>query len=211
VSVSWSSFPLTRNHPLFDLIILRFAASIGPQFRSTDFFNQYLKNIDPIVLLERTWSKPRDIVRFFKCAKSLYPTKYMLTPGDANAVWRDYAHESWREMKSAAAAFLPPDAIAKFESILAGLAPGLYDSSIKLNIKTFGAEMKPVYQLAKLKHANFYDFDHFIRLLYILGIFLTRQETSNSGEIYQSYHRGNRNFHANGDVMIHPTVLRAFG
>jgi hypothetical protein len=71
--------------------------------------------------------------------------------------------------------------------------------------------MAPIYELAKSDHANFYAFDHFMRLLYILGVFSTRREGANEQDIFQSYHRGNRNFHANGDVLIHPIILKAFG
>ena len=70
---------------------------------------------------------------------------------------------------------------------------------------------KPVYEIAKQDQTNFYDFDHFMRLLYILGIFLTKKRGAHEEDIFYGYHRGNRNFHADGEVMIHPTVLKAFG
>jgi hypothetical protein len=68
-----------------------------------------------------------------------------------------------------------------------------------------------VYDKAKRQQANFYDFEHFLHLLYILGIFLTRRRDAHDQDIFHSYHRGNRNYHASGEVKIHPTVLKAFG
>jgi hypothetical protein len=123
--LTWSTFPPSKDHPLFDLIWLRFRASIGPHFKKEDFFQMYLPNIDPAEFVERTWSKPRDFVRFFKCAQKLYAGQSSLSPSEANAVWRNYAQESWKEIKSAAAAFLLPEALTLFEHILAKLAPNI--------------------------------------------------------------------------------------
>jgi hypothetical protein len=94
--LTWSNYPSSRKHPLFDLIVLRFKRSIGHRFEKQDFFNTYLANIDPVEFVERTWSKPRDFVRFFKCASKLYPNKTSLSPSQANAVWRNYAQEHGR-------------------------------------------------------------------------------------------------------------------
>jgi hypothetical protein len=209
--LTWSSYPANDSHPLFDLIYLRFRASNGKELSRKDFFATYLANIDPTDFVERTWSKPRDFIRFFKCAKKLYPNKSSLAPAEINAVWRNYSQESWKEMRSAASPFLPPPALALLDEILAEHAPQIFDGSLKLDVTKFGKIIKPVYDSAKGLNVNFYTFDHFLRLLYILGIFLTKRRGANEQDIFYSYHRGNRNFHANGEVMIHTAVLKAFG
>lgn len=211
LELTWSNFTPNKSHPLFDLIYLRFRGSIGPTFPKDEFFRIYLANIDAGVFIERTWCKPRDFIRFFKCARKLYPGKSSLLVAEANAVWRNYSQEAWKEMKSSASPFLSPEALAIFEDTLAKLAPSVFDGSLKLTVDTFGNFMRPVYDLARKNQKNFYNFEHFLRLLYILGIFLTRRRDALDQDIFHSYHRGNRNFHANGDVMIHPTVLKAFG
>src|SRR5260370_22099326 len=175
---------------MFDMVVLRFTASIGHEFTKRQFFNSYLANIDPVEFVERTWSKPRDFIRFFKCASKLYPSKTSLSPSEANAVWRNYAQEAWKEMKSAASPFLTPGALTSFEHVLAKLAPNIFDGSIKLDVKTFAEYLKPVYLKAKGNHSNFYTFDHFLHLLYILGIFLTRRRDEYNQDIFYSYHRG---------------------
>lgn len=38
-----------------------------------DIMEGYFANIDPEIFLSRTWNKPRDFIRFFKCAKELFP------------------------------------------------------------------------------------------------------------------------------------------
>lgn len=209
--LTWSNFPLNKNHPLFELVFLRFKKSISQEFKKEDFFKVYLGSIDPVVFLERTWSKPRDFVRFFKCARKLYPNLTYLNVTQSNAVWRNYSQEAWKEIKSSASPFLPPKALSLFEETLSAASPDVFDGTKKYNIASFGKLLEPVYLAAKENQVNFYSFDHFIRLLYILGIFLTKRSDANYQEIYHSYHRGNRNYHANGDVLIHPTVLKAFG
>lgn len=209
--LTWSNYPPSKEHPLFDLVVLRFQASIGHDFSKGNFFNSYLANIDPEEFVDRTWSKPRDFIKFFKCASKLYPAKTTLSPSEANAVWRNYAQEAWKEMKSAASPFLSPEAITVFEHVLAKLAPNIFDGSLKLDVKSFADFVRPVYTKAKGRNANFYSFDHFLHLLYILGIFLTRRRDVHEQDIFHSYHRGNRNYHANGEVKLHPTVLKAFG
>jgi hypothetical protein len=209
--LSWSSHMAAKSHPLFELVYLRFKSSIGTSFTREDFFNSYLANIDLTEFVEKTWSKPRDFIRLFKSAKRLFPNKVSLTPPDVNAVWRSYSQEAWKEMKSAASPFLTPSALSLLDDTLADLAPNIFDGSLKLTVDEFGKRLKPVYEKAKGQHVNFYNFEHFLRLLYILGIFLTKRRDAKEQDIFHSYHRGNRNHHATGEVMLHPAVLKAFG
>ena len=126
-------------------------------------------------------------------------------------MWRNYAQEAWKEMKSAASPFLSPEALTVLEHVLARIAPDIYGGMLKLDVKTFAKELRPVYEKAKGNNVNFYSFEHFLHLLYILGIFLTKRRDEYDQDIFYSYHRGNRNYHSNGEVRIHPTVLKAFG
>jgi hypothetical protein len=47
-------------------------------------------------------------------------------------------------------------------------------SKIKRLPSEFGEIMRPVYEKAKGTNVNFYDFQYFLNLLYILGLFGTR-------------------------------------
>jgi len=209
--LTYENFAQDKNHPLFVIMSDRFRLSIGDHFNNNDLFKYYLANITPVDFLGRTWAKPRDIVRFFKCAQKLYPDRVTLATKEINAVWRNYSQEAWKELKSSASPFMNPPALVDFENILGDLAPSQFDGSEKLDLEKFSRILKPVFEKAKGSQKNFYSFEHFLRLLYILGIFSTKRSDANENEIYHSYHRGNRNFHANGLVLIHPTVLKALG
>ena len=118
--LTYSNFPPTRSHPLFDLMYLRFRDAIGEGFDKDTFFVVYLSSIEADKFLKRTWSKPRDMIRFFSCAKKLYPNRSSLSMAEQNTVWRNYSQEAWKEIKSAASPFLPPPAISKFEETMRG-------------------------------------------------------------------------------------------
>lgn len=210
VNINWSTYTHNASHPLFDLLFNRFRAAIGKDFTKQKFLSIYFANIDPEVFLSRTWNKPRDFIRFFKCAKEMFPKKATLSDSDAKAVWRRYAQDAWNEMKSSASPFLTPEALSILETTLRVHTPEWFQTK-RVAVAEFGKIMRPIYDAAKGNNKNFYDFDHFLNLLYILGLFGTRHESGDREVIYQTYHRGNRSFHMEGDVQIHPTVMKAFG
>ncbi len=210
VNINWSTYALNANHPLFDILFNRFNAAMGQKLKPKRFMDVYFANIDPIVFLSRTWNKPRDFIRFFKCAKELFPNKITLSSSEANSVFRRYAQDAWNEMKSSASPFLTPEAISILENILRIHAPDWFQNKT-ITVAEFGEIMTPVYESAKGTNVNFYDFQHFLNLLYILGLFGTRHKSGEHEIILQTYHRGNRSFHMQGEVQIHPTVMKAFG
>jgi hypothetical protein len=210
VNINWSTYSLNASHPLFSMLYNRFKAAMGRDFKMSQFMSVYFANMAPEMFLSRTWNKPRDFIRFFKCAKELFPGKSTLTESDSNSVWRRYAHDAWNEMKSSASPFLSPEALSILENTLRENVPHWFQNK-KITVQEFGEIMRPIYEKAKGGNVNFYDFQHFLTLLYILGLFGTRHEGSGFEITYQTYHRGNRSFHPQGEVQIHPTVLKAFG
>ena len=211
ININWSTYAHTKNHPLFEMLYRRFRPDGPAGLTKEQFFSVYFANIDIETFLSRTWNKPRDIIRFFKCAKELFPERVTLTSSEENAVWRRYAHDAWNEMKSSASPFLPPNALSLLEETLRQNMPQWYEGRPKLTVSSFGDTMRPIFELAKGSNTNFYDFAHFMNLLYILGLFGTRHVSGIGENIFQTYHRGNRSFHAEGEVRIHPTVMKAFG
>ena len=206
--LSWENFPYDLKHPLFDLMNLRMISRHNTPRRMNCL--SYISNISAKEFLNYTWSKPRDLIRFFRCAASMYPEATTLTQVQINAIMRNYAMQSWNEMQ-AAAAFLSPAGVAKLGDTLAKSAPLIFDGSLVLTVAAFKDIMKPVYDISIKQLSHMYDFEHFMRLLYILGIFSTRRQDARDQDIYYSYDRGNKNFHASGFVMVHPAVLKAFG
>ncbi|WP_152664680.1 P-loop ATPase, Sll1717 family [Devosia geojensis] len=209
--LSWSNFPVNLEHPLLHLIYQRFKLSIGEAFRFGDFLSVYMRGVDIDEFMNRTWSKPRDFIRFFKCAKDLYPNLSALNRSQLNTVWRRYAQEAWNEIKSSASPFMNGSSIAALESVFRDVVPNAISSRHKHSYEEFSGIMRPIYDIARGNNKAFYDFDHFLDLLYILGIFGTRKQDENQLMVIQSYHRGNRSYQRDGEIVFHPTVLKAFG
>lgn len=210
-NLNWSFFANDKSHPLFELIYKRFKSSIGDSFTIGEFFRIYLNSIDPETFLNRTWAKPRDFVRFFKISKEMYPNKSQLGTSEQNAVWRTYSHAAWSELKTSASPFLPPESLSLFESVMKRVTAETLDGKKKYSVSDFELILKPVYDSAKKKSKNFYSKDHFMNLIFMLGVFGTRHTDKNHQDIYQTFHRGNRSFHDLGEVRIHPTILKALG
>ncbi|MER8570847.1 hypothetical protein NKG99_02335 [Mesorhizobium sp. M1409] len=126
-NLTWSSFPQNKDHPLFKFIFERFKASIESNFSIGDFFRVYMANIDAEEFLHRTWVKPRDFVRFFKCAKELYSKRSQLSSSEINAIWRIYAQLSWSEIKSSASPFMNSASIAALENEFRKIVPSVID------------------------------------------------------------------------------------
>lgn len=209
--ISWATYKNDAKHPLFEVLLKRFQTSIGDNFSLSDLFRVYINSMNAEQFLARTWSKPRDIVRYFKTARDLYPNKSRLNGKEVNAVWRQYSLASWSEIRTSASPFMSPAAIQVFDEQMREAANAILNEKRSLVYSEFEELMKPVYEKSKGNFKNYFSFQHFITLLYMLGIFGSRHSANDGLRVVQSFHRGNRNYSREGDVYIHPTVLKAFG
>lgn len=207
-SITWEHYQATVSHPVFDLISLRFRASMREKFSRTDLFSTYLKDIDPIDLLSYTWSKPRDLVRFFKVAQKMYGNTLVIGVNQYKSIIRNYSAQAWRETKSALAAFIPIDAIPELENALKRLIPGQFDGSQKIDDASFKKNMKTTLELCKKSGAT-YTMDEFVQILYTMGIYYYTYVDANGRLIFQQYHRGNLNPTRVGEIKIHEAVAKA--
>lgn len=207
-AITWEHHPAAPNHPIFDFITLRFKAAIGKNFSKTQMLETYLKEIDPMDLLEYTWSKPRDIVRFFKTAQSIDGNTIVIHDHKYKTIIRKYCAQAWQESKSALAAFMPTDALPLLEKGLKTLIPGQFDGSIKIDIDRFQKAMRPAFEKAKAAGVK-YDLSDFCSVLYMMGIFYYVYQDANGKFIYQQYHRGNTNPTQTGEIRIHSAVAKA--
>lgn len=209
-AITWEHHPHAPNHPIFDFITLRFKAAIGKTFSKTEMLDTYLKEIDPLDLLDYTWAKPRDIVRFFKTAQSIDGNTVVIPSHKYKTIIRKYSSKAWDETRSALAAFMPIDALPLLEKGLKTLIPGQLDGSLKIDIERFQKAMKPAHDRAKAAGVK-YDLSDFCSVLYMMGIFYYLYIDSNGRPIYQQYHRGNTNPTQSGEVRIHSAIAKALG
>lgn len=210
-TLSWADFPADDDHPMLRVAAKRVALSTGSHFGPRDLFETFLKCITPSrFIYEVTWSKPRDLIRFFNTAKRMYGQSASLDQREFNAVWRDYSRQAWLEIKTAASSFMPPIAVIELENALRNLAPQMRSRDYP-SFKEYTKRMEGVYKRIEKYVSGTYSFEHFMQLLYVLGIYYTRTPIKSGELIYQSYHRGARYPSEEGSVLLHQSVTRAFG
>lgn len=209
-TLSWATFPADHNHPMFEIAARRVENSIGSPFSKSKIIDSYFGAIDPQLFVESTWSKPRDIIRFFNAAKRMYPHRVSLTKPEFSAVLRQYAAESWLEIKTAATAFLPPAGIIRLEEVLRYIAPKSFEAGFRMTFQEFSDALEPVYKEIGTQTASAYSKSHLLQLLFILGLFFTRRRDVTGQSIVYAYHRGNRHPAEDGVVVLHRAVARAF-
>ncbi|MBF5090524.1 ATPase [Novosphingobium sp. NBM11] len=206
--VSWEHHPSTKSHPIFDFITLRFKAAIDKKFSKTELLDTYLKEIDPVELLNYTWAKPRDIFRFFKAAQVVDGNTVVISKQKYNTILRSYSEQSWRECKSALAAFIPTEAMPLLERGIKNIVSTQLDGSAQLTLTQFKNAVNSAFQAAK-KAGVKYDIDDFIDVLYMMGVFYFKYIDANGKPFFQQYHRGNRSPDQRGEVRIHPAIAKA--
>lgn len=207
-AITWEHYPSDSKHPIFDFIALRFAAAMPPKFTKKDLLKTYLSNISPENLLEYTWSKPRDLVRFFKIAQNIDGNTIVISQDKYKIILRSYCEQAWREAKSALAAFIPTDSLPLLERGLKELIPGQFDGSKAIKQTDLARAMQPAFETA-LKSGIKYDISDFCNILYMMGIIYYVYVDANGQRIYQQYHRGNTNPTQTGDIRIHSAVAKA--
>lgn len=207
-AITWEHYPADSKHPIFDFIALRFAIALGKKFTRKKLLDTYLKNIDPEDLLTYTWSKPRDLVRFFKAAQGVDGNTVVIGSEKYKIILRTYCNQAWQECKSALAAFIPADVTPSLENALKILIQGQFDGGKTLGYDRFCQVIKPSFDKATASGVR-YDIHHFCKVLYMLGVFYYYYDDVNGQRIYQQYHRGNANPPLDGNIRIHSAVAKA--
>lgn len=121
------------THPIFEIWLKRIQLSennSGNIFRNNKeiydkWFCPEVDNIPTVsYILNNTWNKPRDIVRFLNSTKNtLHSKRNMYTPGIFHASVLEYSQESLKEMKEELNALYKPDQLENIFMCLTGYKP----------------------------------------------------------------------------------------
>lgn len=207
--ISWEAYSYDKSHPIFDLMLARLQLSLGSDFDRASFFIRWMPDEDARLFLEYAWGKPRDIVRFFKAAKDLYPNNGSIRGKEFNAVLRKYSNLAWQDIKSALTAFVPKQAISELEHALQKLAQDNFGKKVRHDRTSVLSILEPAHTRMKGLGVT-YSVEELFRLLYILGIFYIAYTDVNGQYIVHQFHRGNRRPVERGEVRLHFAVARAF-
>jgi hypothetical protein len=207
-SLSWTTFQYDLNHPVLEIASQRIAQAINRRFTARDLFSTYLANIDAEELLNQTWGKPRDMIRFMNEAKKMYPRRVTLSMDEYRSVVRSYSKESWREIETALSAFFDVGAMEGFRALLRKYGPKVF--SQKISMRDFLNSLRDFYSASKLSPDTGISFDSLVQILYVLGVFGTKTIDARGQEIFYRFHRGNAHPDLDGELILHPAIARAF-
>lgn len=209
--MSWATMPFNTKHPCFDVIRKRIFSSMPKSRRPENFHKikvpeSYLANVSSDQFLRGVYGKPREAVRFFCVAKAMYPAKITLSDVEYSAVFREYASQAWGEIQTALSSFLSASEVSAFEALLRNLATKTYGKG------TPYAEVRPLlhdFWSALPPRRGIHNFDGFMRMLYMLGIYQTFFDGPYS-RVFHAYCRGNSHPSHDGFFLLSDAVERKF-
>jgi hypothetical protein len=210
--ISWATFPANFHHPMFDIGARRVDIAENTNLNGRAFMRACFANFtehDARDFVESTWSKPRDMVRFLRTCKEMYPDKVTLSKIEYAAVFRAASKAAWKEVETALTSFLSIEGIQALSTILTNNSSQSLEHGNIGSAEDFKKILAPVLKYEK-HQAGIKDADTLYRLLYLLGVIYTTREVKDVRRIMHSYHRGQSNPDPNGKVAIHRAVAKAF-
>lgn len=201
--MDWSSEKYDDRSRLWGFVLARVKLQ-DERVTQRQFFDNYVGTERVTVLLEHTWSKPRDLIRFFNVAKRRYPQEISLNKAAFDSVIKEYSIEAWRETRTALSSFLNESALLRLEEFLGENAHRNYNHTPfkKEDLLDFIRGIKSESDI-KL------DAGLVLGLLYILGVLQMRSEMS-GGTIFNAYHRANLQPKWDWEIYMHPAVAKRF-
>lgn len=201
--VDWSSAKYDKNSRLWGFILERIKLQDG-SVGFPEFFDNYVGRNRVPELLEYTWSKPRDLVRFFNVAKRRFPKSANLNKKDFDAVTKEYSIEAWREMRTALSSFLNEGALLHLEEFLGANSYRNYE------YKPFTrSDLLSLITNIKNTYDGVVDVGLALNLLYILGVIQMRNK-SGDHYLFNAYHRANLQPKWDWEIYLHPAVAKRF-
>jgi hypothetical protein len=203
----WSTYPFNPEHPCFEVIARRINLSCNSSLRGRDICKYYLANVSADQFLRGVYGKPRDTIRFFKIAREMYPDRVALHEREFKAVFREYANASWADMQASLSTFLPETAVLALIALITNMSANAFNTS--LTYAEAATKFEAIWGMAGASEST-QDFDHFMRVLYILGLFHTVYNADNGQTIYHAYNRGNFQPSRDGTFCLSDAVIRRF-
>lgn len=203
----WSTYRFDDFHPCFEVIAARINSSCGTKMRGRDVRKTYLPNMSADQFLRGVYGKPRDSIRFFKLAGQMYPEKVTLDNKDQAAVYRAYSNLAWADMQASISSFLPEASVNRLVALLKGMAANAFNTNI--TVEDAAEQLRDVWELGDVGSST-HDFDHFMHVLYVIGLYQTKFDAPNGQVIYHSYYRGNFNPSSDATFLLSDAVIRHF-
>jgi hypothetical protein len=129
------------------------------------FRSNRTEQLDPKVLLDQTWYRPRDLVRIFKIVTQIAGNAEGFTESLLSQVRKRYAEQSWEEIQSQLTVEFDPGEISGLESVLTAFKPEFTLDEFEQRISSLAGVNNAVARL-KRKHET----TEIVSALYQIGV-----------------------------------------
>ena len=212
IEVSWSMFSANLKHPMFEIGARRVDASTHSTMGGQAFMKACFANFTEekaIDFINSTWSKPRDMIRFLRTCKDMFPGKATLSIAEYNQVFHKTCFLARKEVETALTSFLTMKGIELFTNILSKYSSQSLEHGYFSDQRQFLKELGPIAK-SQTQNGSISEPATLFKLLYILGAVYTSRPVVGQKPIVHSFHRGNPNPDPDGFVAIHRGIAKSF-
>lgn len=156
------------------------------------------------ILLDRTWCRPRDIVRLLNVAKGLFPNEVTFNPTVLQNIRHDYSQESWIEISEELLVKYSADDISAIEKNLRGMhTPFWYrEFCEQIDVKS---SMFPNVKILKEK----YHVTTILEDLFRIGV-IGNIAKNEQGGIPKFFFRGEADIDFEREMILHNALAKHF-
>lgn len=212
--ISWSTFAANFDHPMFEIGARRVDAMpgnlrlTGRQFMRACFAN--FTNDDAADFVNSTWSKPRDMIRFLRTCKEMFPNKIALSKSEYQQVFRRSCLFARKEVETALTSFLTISGVERVMNLLARGSTASLETGKVCTPEVFKKDLAPIVK-QETQVGSMRQPETLYNLLYMLGaIYTMRPVAGQRLPIMESFHRNNPNPDPQGFVAIHRAIAKSF-
>jgi hypothetical protein len=165
---------------------------------------------DAADFVRSTWSKPRDMIRFLRTCKEMFPDKITLSKGEYQQVFHRSCLFARKEIEMALSSFLTTKGLEQLTTLFSTYSSQSLEKGSIGTIPEFIKKLAPIAK-QQTQVGSINQPETLFRLLYMLGaVFTVRPIPGQNLPIMHSFHRGNPNPDPDGLVSIHRGIAKSF-
>ncbi|MCA3167609.1 MAG: hypothetical protein ING22_03520 [Burkholderiales bacterium] len=214
IHMTWGEYGrLDINHPLIKMICRKIHFSEMANGISFDdgedpsnwIWKKYFRKnkndeLSPKYLLEKTWLKPRDIVRILQTCQEIDGNSRMFSESLIARSGMRYANDSWKDIVSQLTSFISPDSIDALDTIFSGYREKFTLTDVENQITLMAGLSGYTKQLREEIGSG-----DLLKQLYIHGVIVCQD-----GSRFRAYFKGHEVMNINSVFQLHPALLARF-
>lgn len=213
MEISWATFNANFNHPMFEIGARRVDAAAGLNLTGKQFMKACFANFtdeDAEDFVQSTWSKPRDMIRFLRTCREMFPDKATLSQAEYKQVFHRSCVSARKEIETALTSFLTMKGVERVFNVLSQESSNSLERGFIEPVERFLKRLQPIVKSETQVGAISESQSLFI-LLYMLGAVYTARPVQNQiRPIIHSFHRGQENPDYTANVGIHRAIAKSY-